>query len=78
MPPGISVNVTFGMRGDRRGAAVGVDRSDWDGKVMAGMLPGMLLRVIHTCKRGVVFKKRLFVGLGAIMMGGGICNSADG
>ena len=38
--------------------------------MIAGTLPGMLLRVIRTCERDVVFKERLFVGLGAIMMGG--------
>jgi len=71
-PPGIAANFTFGMRGDLRGGAVrgGLIGLGWRdaSRVMAGTLPGMLLRVNRTCDRGVVFKTRLLVGLGAAMI----------
>ena len=73
-PPGILANFTFGMHGDRRGAVVG-GRSSGLGRrgalrVMAGTLPGVLLRVNRTCVRGVVLRRRLLVGLGATIIGG--------
>jgi len=73
-PPGISAYFTFGMRGDRRGAAVGGGSSGMGRRgalrVMAGTLPGVLLRVNRTCVRGVVLRRRLLVGLGAAIIGG--------
>ena len=74
-PPEIAANFTFGMQGDRRGVAV-VGRSIglmgcWGAlRVMAGTLPGVLLRVNCICVRGVVFRRCLLVGLGAAMIGG--------
>ena len=73
-PPGIAPNFTFWMRGDLRGGAVGggLIGLGWReaSRVMAGTLPGMLLRVNRTCDRRFVFKMRLLVGLGAAMIGG--------
>ncbi len=73
-PPGIAPNLTFGMRGDLRGGSVrggliGLGRREAS-RVMAGTLPGMLLRVNRTCDLRFVFKTRLLVGLGAAMIGG--------
>ena len=73
-PPGIAANLTLGLRRDLRGVAVmgggtGLGHAGAC-RLMAGTLPGMLLRVKRTCKRGVVFNIRLLVGLGAAMMGG--------
>ena len=73
-PPGIAANLTLGLRRDLRGVAVvgggaGLGHAGAC-RLMAGTLPGMLLRVKRTCERGVVFNIRLFVGLGAAMMGG--------
>ena len=73
-PPGIPANFTFGMRGDRRRAVVGGGTSGLGRRgalrVMAGTLPGVLLRVNRTCVRGVVLRRRLLVGLGATIIGG--------
>ena len=72
--PGIALNVTFWMRVDLRGGAVGggligLGRREAS-RVMVGTLPGMLLHVNRTCDRRFVFKTRLLVGLGAAMIGG--------
>ena len=73
-PPGIALHFTFGMQGDLRGGSfggglIGLGQREAS-RVMAGTLPGMLLRVNHTCARRFVFKTRLLVGLGAAMIGG--------
>ena len=66
------------MRGDRQGGPVvdgggsttiGLGRRG-ELRVMAGTLPGVLLRVNRTSDRGVAFRRRLLVGLGAAMIGG--------
>ena len=66
------------MRGERRGVffvvgggstSIGLGRRG-EPRVMAGMVPGVLFLVNRTCDRGVVFRRRLLVGLGAAMIGG--------
>ena len=61
-------------RGDRLGDAVG-GRAIGRGRqgahpVIAGTLPGILLRVNLTCDHFVVFKRRFFVRFGTVMIGG--------
>ena len=77
-PPGTAANFTRGMREERRGVpfvvgggtiSIGLGGRG-DLRVIAGTLPGVLLRVKRTCDRGVVFRIRLLVGLGAAMIGG--------
>ena len=72
-PPGIPANFTVGMRGDRRGAVVGGGLSGLGRRgalrVMAGTLPGVLLRINRTCVRGV--------GIGCDHYWWGICNATQ-